>query len=717
MRRVALRRVLLLALGAWALTIFAPSTRAALVGHWTFDDSASPYADASGFGNDGVEEGSGTLTAAAGQVGSGSLEFDGAARLNVGSSSVFDTQSYTVSAWVNKGATAGSSWRVIAGDWDAGWMHFGQHSSGTFSNHVRVDGAQKDMIGTSAVKTDQWQHVVSVVDKSNKRLQLWVDGVKESETTLPTWGSTNVPGTTDVRIGTPYASGAYTWVGKLDDVGLWSEPLTKTQIQNIRYKGLHGVDLATPSVIDGLIAHYTFDDAGSPYADAAGGHDGTLNTAPGTAGQAAGKIGSNALEMYGSGEIAVSNAEGDFNTQTYTVSAWLSTDTLSGWRTAVGDWTGGTWMHFGLDDGTYNDKWSDYGANATASTTTAQTGQWYHVVSVRRAGGPQEIWINGVKEAEISGGTPNLPGTEIFIGTKGGGGNMWEGKIDDIGIWGRALSNVEIAEIFLKGKRGVDLAGTVALGPPSSASGLVSYWDFEGRTTDTARHFQHSSGTVDDNLAINAGNVSYTSGRVGQAADLHGGYFTAASSADVQLPDTFTIEAWINPDQVNVEWQRLVLNWGGTGQNAYHFAIHNGLVSLYVTEADGHGLEVAVGGDLVAGQWQHVAAVLDSATLTGTVYLNGIEVGSGAFDGTIFTTTAEGLGIGDSMGIPSGGARYSGLLDELAIWNVALTPDQIASHFLGGAAGYGLAVPEPSTLALLALGALGLVLPLGRRRK
>ena len=487
MKRTALGRVLLLALGAWVLPMFALPVRGALVGQWTFDDVLHPYDDSSGYGSDGTAIGSPALGPAA--VGSHALKLDGSSYLDVGSDPVFDTQTYSVSAWLNSNVLG--SWRTAVGTWKgsgAHWMHFGLNNTSQFSNYVYIDGSQRTIVDTTTtVQTGKWYHVVSVVDKANKSLQLWVDGTKTANIPLTTWGTTEVPGTQTLNIGTPYAPG-----------------------------------------------------------------------------------------------------------------------------------------------------------------------------------------------------------------------NNWTGLIDDVRIYDHALTETEIGQMIQEARQNPE-------------HGLVSYWDFEGRTTDVSRQFRSHSGLAQDNLTA-VDNVQFASGLVGQAAHLDGGYFTAAHSADVQLPDTFTIEAWINPDQVNVEWQRLVLNWGGTGKNAYHFAIHNGLVSLCINEADDHGFEVAVGGSLVPGQWQHVAAVLDSVSQTGKVYLNGIEVGSGVFDGTIFTSS-DGLGIGDSFGIPSGGARYSGLLDELAIWNVALTPLQIAAHYEAGAAGYGLPVPEPSTLALLALGALGLLLPLGRRRK
>lgn len=226
--------------GGWSTQVLA-----GLIGHWTFDDPANPFADFTPYASHGTAQGTSTLTlVAGGPVGPYALQLPGNAWLSVGSHDIFDTQTYTVSAWVYKDPAAGTSWRGAVGDWNAGWMHLGQHASGVFSNHVRVDSAQKDMIGLTPVKTNQWQHIVSVVDKANKRLQLWVDGALEYSTTLATWGSTSVPGTTNVLIGTPYSSGTYSWIGRIDDVAIWNRALSSSEIQTLYSKGLQGINAA-----------------------------------------------------------------------------------------------------------------------------------------------------------------------------------------------------------------------------------------------------------------------------------------------------------------------------------------------------------------------------------------------------------------------------------------------------------------------------------------
>ncbi len=220
-----------------------------------------------------------------------------------------------------------------------------------------------------------------------------------------------------------------------------------------------------------------------------------------------------------------------------------------------------------------------------------------------------------------------------------------------------------------------------AAGASSPARGPVACWTFdEGvpaslsvRGAGAARFVTAAEvpGVVGRALAMGV--------RVG---DAH--YLTAPISADIRLGPNYTIEAWIQATKVAV-WNRLVLHWANRPDYAYHLALHNGQVSLYHGQADGR-LAFVEGGRVQAGRWHHVAGVARSSDgepgrSTLTVYLDGQPVGSVAFDGTIRTLATEGLGVGDSAGAASPACRFRGYLDDVAIWNRALSAEEIRAHY------------------------------------
>jgi len=215
----------------------------------------------------------------------------------------------------------------------------------------------------------------------------------------------------------------------------------------------------------------------------------------------------------------------------------------------------------------------------------------------------------------------------------------------------------------------------------------VAFWDFDGSLEDAA-------GRASDTLSpregrarfVEASEVPGVSGRaiaLGVLPD-DAQYLVAPASDDVNLGPSYTIEAWIRPTQLST-WNRLVLRWGGSPEYAYHVAVHSGLVSLYHNQSSGEYL-FAEGGRLAVDRWYHLAAVArqsheNPAHGTLCVYLNGRAAAAAPFDGTIKTSAAEALGVGDSAGAPSAACRYRGYLDELAIWDRALDAEEIAAHY------------------------------------
>jgi len=217
----------------------------------------------------------------------------------------------------------------------------------------------------------------------------------------------------------------------------------------------------------------------------------------------------------------------------------------------------------------------------------------------------------------------------------------------------------------------------------------ISFWDFDGSLADAC-------GKSKDNLTARGGraaagrfvDASQVPGVVGKAIALgvKGGdaaYLTAPISPDVKLGPSYTISAWILPTHLDA-WSRLVLNWRDS-RYAYHFAIHNGQVSLCHGQADGKYI-FAEGGRVQAGRWYHVAGVArrnekEPAKSALEVYLNGKLVGTGRFDGTIRTLEKEGLGIGDWTAGTGGGSRFRGYLDELSIYGRAMSPGEIAKQY------------------------------------
>lgn len=165
------------------------------------------------------------------------------------------------------------------------------------------------------------------------------------------------------------------------------------------------------------------------------------------------------------------------------------------------------------------------------------------------------------------------------------------------------------------------------------------------------------------------------------------GYVTVSDSASLSITGSWTIEAWIKLATISDgTTQNLIAakyDAAGGGSNGYLFrvSVGNKLESYTLGASTMAG---AVGAtSLSAGTWYYAVAVYNGTTLK--VYLNGVE------DGTVSTTIAPTNGSAAAIigGQPDlqAASFLNGTLDEVAIYNKALSTTRITAHYSAGTTG------------------------------
>ncbi len=204
-------------------------------------------------------------------------------------------------------------------------------------------------------------------------------------------------------------------------------------------------------------------------------------------------------------------------------------------------------------------------------------------------------------------------------------------------------------------------------------SGLVALWSGEGDGTDS----------VGVNNAVLT-EVTFAEGKDGQAFSFNG------ASSHIEIPDNqildvgagegFTVAAWIKPSKVNGIYN--VIEW-----NNYLCAFEIGqypsdrgvlISSVFDSNQNNHFLRSAPG-IIIANVFQHIALTYDKASGIGTLYVNGTIVAQSQL-GSFVPLTKGGLRIGYRPGNPGDWTYnrfYTGLMDELAIYNRALSASEI----------------------------------------
>ena len=85
---------------------------------------------------------------------------------------------------------------------------------------------------------------------------------------------------------------------------------------------------------------------------------------------------------------------------------------------------------------------------------------------------------------------------------------------------------------------------------------------------------------------------------------------------------------------------------------------------------------------ITAGQWHMLAITKDGTTLGTKIYIDGGDVTSGLLADTL-TNGGGSVRLGD-LPYATGVLKYSGLMDEVAVWNVALTAAHVSTLYQEG---------------------------------
>ncbi|MCX5939265.1 MAG: LamG domain-containing protein [Cyanobium sp. LacPavin_0920_WC12_MAG_62_9] len=134
---------------------------------------------------------------------------------------------------------------------------------------------------------------------------------------------------------------------------------------------------------------------------------------------------------------------------------------------------------------------------------------------------------------------------------------------------------------------------------------------------------------------------------------------------------TYTLEAWIKPD---VHATNGIVGWGPWGSGNSVNALRLGTGGTIHNYWWGNDLIVQSGISLTDGKWHHVAATFDGTTRS--IYVDGVLKGSDKPKGHNASTTTNNLRIGST----NNGEYFDGSIDDVAIWNKALSQQEITAR-------------------------------------
>ncbi|HHE76850.1 MAG TPA: LamG domain-containing protein [Candidatus Parcubacteria bacterium] len=669
--------------GAWGE--LDPYYSSNLVGYWSFDGSTingTTVQDLSGNGNDGTIHGA---TPTIGKVGQ-ALSFDGVDDyVDCGNDESLNiTDEITIEAWV-KGIYSGDSKGLICKgqSGNAVDVNYYVFFNGGQARFYIGDGTIYNGIYSYPLTDNQWYYLVFTLDATH--LNLYIDGEFYTRTTRMIDPKTNDKKLTIGDLNTVHG---FPFHGLIDEVRIYNRALSADEIEELYHIGAKRLKVNTSltnKLTDGLVGYWSFDGStinGTTVQDLSGnGNDGTIHGATPTIGKVGQALSFDGVDDY----VDCGNDESLNITDEITVSAWVKpVSTNSNWPTVVAKWSGNSYYELytlGIQNYKLQAEVTTNNGNFYRETTNdvITLNEWQFLVMTYDSSISKfKLYRNGnlVQQWTDVSGTMSTSNKPAIIGSVLRNDNLYyhfNGLIDEVRIYNRALSAEEIEELYHIGARRLKLNTSLT---NKLTDGLVGYWSFDGPTIN-GNTVQDLSGNGNNGTIHGA---TPTIGKVGQALSFDGvdDYVDCGNDESLNITDKLTIEMWLHPGAWGT---RDFINRGIYEEYGYYFFVtSSGIVGGRLNAPD----QVAAASStktLPINAWTHLVIVLDNIDRKVRYYFDG------SFDverDIPFSWTSEPtakLFIGSRRGT---GYYFNGLIDEVRIYNRALSTDEIEELYKAG---------------------------------
>ena len=641
-----------------------PTTGETIVASYKLDGNAKDY---STFGNNGSTQEVTNETDRFGFGGS-ALGFNGvSSAVTAPNSSALNSPNTSISFWVkpNSLPVSGEAFIISNGGWQERLkISVPGHGKIVFTTNASSGISDMDAGDGHTLVPGIWTHVVAVHDGTNDKI--YINGSLAN--TKAVSGSLNATGK-PFGIGYDAIDNTNFFDGVIDQVEVYNYGMTDAQVAD-----LYAEQNTFPGTASDIAANYSMNGNGAD--DSQYG-----NTAEGDASATTNRFGwaNNAIHFDGAQSYTAPNSVA-LNSDYATYSFWVKMDELP----VSGE-------YFLLSNGGWQQrvKISVPGHGKVVFTTNSTSGisdmdagdghalvpgEWSHVVAVHD-GAEDIIYINGEKaNSKAVSGTLKAASAPFGLGWNPiDNGNNMVGSLDDVIVFNRALSATEVTDLYNAQKNA-----------PSSSDPLIANYTFTNNADDVTA-YKNNASSNDAQLAkdrFKKANRAYSFD--GTASSM-----IAANSAQ-QNSDYTTIAFWINVKNLPVNGEAFILSNGGW-QERWKISLPSHGKPVFTTNGTGGISDMDSGNSaLTPGTWTHVAMTHDGAK--DKIYINGQPVASKDVTGTLHSTTQP-LGFGWNP--IDGGNFLDGSLDEVRIYNRALTDQEVADLF----ASQSTETPEADTEA------------------
>ncbi|MFC1483469.1 LamG-like jellyroll fold domain-containing protein [Candidatus Neomarinimicrobiota bacterium] len=651
-RAVFLLVIYLLTLGMLKAQI--PTT--GLVAYYPFSGNAN---DESGNGNDGTVNGATLAEDRFGNVNS-AYSFDGVDDY-IGTPVIFtqDKDPISLSAWIktsvydanngefyhesNSGQTR-NQFRLLGS---------GNSATLTFDQYPPSGGLSASSPSLTEDHLGLWTHIV--ISKSVDVVSFYVNGSFINNASHAETYSGAAPNTGAIG-GHPGLGSEYFIDASLDDIRIYNRALSAAEIDSLYHEGNWD-----PS----LVAYYPF--SGNANDESGNGNDGTEHSVT-LAEDRFGRVDS--AYSFSGGYISMPTDASILNTpiDQYTFQAWIRstsstgnpqnvfethTQAPSGNREIYFEADMPAPMRFGITDVS--------GADHQVVSNSLELNTWYQVVGTYD-GSKQKIYIDGELQDSLVWSSSFTINSGAELGKDMEGGQYFQGQLDDIRIYNRALSAAEINSLYHE--KGWD-------------PDLLVHYPFNGNANDESGN--GNNGTVDG--------ATQTTDRFGNASSAYSfdGVDDYIYTPVRPVSGALTISLWMKSNS-SVAFSGLVLSHDGIKKTG--LLLNNPATQLRFTlqTTTAQNAVVAADQNYLDDAWHHVVGSYDGTELV--LLIDNVVRGTVALTGDV--------DLGDTFRIGTDEAfadrYYSGIIDDIRIYNRALSEAEVEALYHEG--GWDIPPPE-----------------------
>ncbi|MDB6021645.1 MAG: hypothetical protein JWQ04_1502, partial [Pedosphaera sp.] len=234
-------------------------------------------------------------------------------------------------------------------------------------------------------------------------------------------------------------------------------------------------------------------------------------------------------------------------------------------------------------------------------------------------------------------------------------------------------------------------APTISYSQTVMADAPVGYWRLD-ETNDTVAH--DSVGGHDGQYnSVNLGQAGYNANDPDTAAefgtlanpDSYVGNIGGIDFSTFTNKSAFSVEAWVNAEGFAVTGSAGIVSCGyGGGGEQFNLDCGSGGGSFRFSVRDAKNAAHNANGNIAPGNaWQHVVGVCDEPNGAVRLYVNGVLNATTTISGGIqMGTSPISIGSRESGFNSTYDLNFLGLIDEVAIYNYALSAAQVQNHFL-----------------------------------